>query len=470
MDTITTLTEKFKAGTYTPTEAVAYSLKKIKEENTDINAFLHVYEDAIEQAKVADELYKKGGDVPPLAGVPIAIKNNILIKGKKATAGSKILENYTAVYDATIIKRLREAGAIFVGSTNMDEFASGSSTEKSAFGVTKNPLDTSRVPGGTSGGSAAAVAMGAVPAAIGTDTGGSVRQPAAFCGLVGFKPTYGAVSRYGIVAQGSSLDQAGPLTRTVADAELLHSVMSGVDAQDATTIAVDTYEKKTEKSSYTFGIPRGFLADGVDEDILECFNKQIKKLEEAGHAVIDVDLPLYEKGLGAYYIVMFAEMASNLARFDGIRYGLSEEGDSLLDVYEKSRAAGFGAEVKRRILLGTYVLSSGYYDAFYGKAQIVRKKMRHELTETFKKVDFLMTPTTPTPAFKIGDKKDPLAMYRQDIFTVPVNLTGVPALTFPMGIVKREEKELPIAVQYIATHGDDHRLFALGKQMYDTTL
>lgn len=470
METIKTLTEKFKAGTYTPSEAMAESLSIITEKNEDINAFLHIYEDAVDQAKLADELYKNGGELPPLTGVPIAIKNNILIKGKKATAGSKILENYTAVYDATIIQRLREAGAIFIGSTNMDEFASGSSTEKSAFGVTKNPLDTARVPGGTSGGSAAAVAMDAVPAAIGTDTGGSVRQPAAFCGLVGYKPTYGAVSRYGIVAQGSSLDQAGPLTRTVADAELIHSVMSGVDTQDATSITDDTYEKKAEKESYTFGVPRGFLADGVDEDILECFNQQIESLKAAGHTVIDVDLPLYEKGLGAYYIVMFAEMASNLARFDGIRYGLSEDGDTLLDVYEKSRAAGFGAEVKRRILLGTYVLSSGYYDAFYGKAQIVRRKMRQELAEVFEKIDFIMTPTTPTPAFKIAEQKDPLAMYRQDIFTVPVNLTGVPALTFPMGSVTRDEKQLPVAVQYIATHGDDHRLFAIGKQIYDTTL
>ncbi len=470
METIKTLTDKYKTGTYTPSEAVAESLKVIKEKNGDVHAFLHVYEDAIEQAKVADELYKKGGELPPLTGVPIAVKNNILIDGKKATAGSKILEDYTAVYDATIITRLREAGAIFIGSTNMDEFASGSSTEMSAFGATKNPLDPSMVPGGTSGGSAAAVAMNAVSAAIGTDTGGSVRQPAAFCGLVGYKPTYGAVSRYGIVAQGSSLDQAGPLTRTVADAELLHTIMSGVDTQDATSITEDTYELKPEKESYTFGVPRGFLADGVDEDILDCFNDQIESLKAAGHKVVDIDLPLYEKGLGAYYIVMFAEMASNLARFDGIRYGLSEDGENLLDVYENSRAKGFGPEVKRRILLGTYVLSSGYYDAFYGKAQIVRRKMRQELAEAFEKIDFILTPTTPTPAFKLGEQKDPLAMYRQDIFTVPVNLTGVPALTFPMGVVKRGEKELPVGVQYIGTHGDDHRLFAVGKQMYDTTL
>lgn len=467
MDTITTLRKKFLDGSAKPSEVVKKSLETIKKSDEDIHAFLDVYEDSVETAETADKKYSDKDTDQPLLGVPIAIKNNILIKGKKATAGSKILENYTATYDATIIKRLKDAGAIIVGSTNMDEFASGSSTENSAFGLTRNPLDTDRVPGGTSGGSAAAVAMGAVPVAIGTDTGGSVRQPAAFCGLVGFKPTYSAVSRHGLIAQGSSLDQAGPLANSVADVELLHNVMSGVDEMDATTIHEDTYEKKSEKESYTFGVPRGFLNDGVDEDVLEAFQKHIEELKTAGHTVVDVDLPLYEKGLAAYYIVMFAEMSSNLARFDGIRYGLSAEGDNLLDVYEKSRAEGFGAEIKRRILLGTYVLSSGYYDAYYGKAELVRRKMRAELDTTFAKVDFILTPTTPTPAFKIAEKKDPLAMYRQDIFTVPVNLTGVPALTFKMAEVERDGKQLPVGVQYIASHGDDSRLFAIGKTVYD---
>jgi aspartyl-tRNA(Asn)/glutamyl-tRNA(Gln) amidotransferase subunit A len=470
LKTITELRAAFIALTYTPTEAVEESLKVIAEKNGDINAFLDVYGDAREAAVVATNLYKEGGELPPLLGIPVAIKNNILIKGKRATGASKILENYTATYDATIIKRLRDAGAIFVGATNMDEFAMGGSTENSAFGVTKNPLDTTRVPGGSSGGSAAAVAMGAVPAAIGTDTGGSIRQPASYCGLVGFKPTYGAVSRYGLMAMGSSLDQAGPMTNTVADAELLHEVMAGLDSYDATTIDHDTYPKLEDKKSYTFGVPRPFLKNGVDADILESFEAHVELLKSQGHTVIDIDLPLFEKGLAAYYIVMPAEVSSNLARYDGIRYGFSAEGKNLLDVYQQSRAQGFGAEVKRRILLGTHVLSSGYYDAYYGKAELVRRKMRQEIAEVFKTVDIILTPTAPTPAFKIGEQEDPLAMYSQDIFTVPVNLTGVPALTFPMGTVERDGIALPVGVQYIAPLGGDARLFHIGKKIYDEQL
>ncbi len=468
MNTLSTLRQQFVTGQYTPTQAVEASLKNISEQNADINAFLHVYDEALEEAKLATIRYQKeGNDAPALLGMPIAVKNNILVKGKPATGASKILENYAAVYDATIVKRLKAAGAIIVGDTNMDEFAMGGSTENSAFGVTKNPLDTSRVPGGSSGGSAAAVAMGAVPAAIGTDTGGSVRQPASYCGLVGFKPTYGAVSRYGLMAMGSSLDQAGPLTHTVADAQLLHEVMAGVDEMDATTIDTDTYPDVPTKDTYTFGVPRSFMKDGVDPDVMTAFDAHIESLKAAGHTVVDIDLPLFEKGLAAYYIVMPAEVSSNLARYDGIRYGLSAEGDNLLDVYEKSRSQGFGAEVKRRILLGTHVLSSGYYDAYYGKAELARTKMREELSEVFKTVDVILTPTAPTPAFKIGEQADPLAMYRQDIFTVPVNLTGVPALTFPMGTVLRDDKTLPVGVQYIAPHGGDARLFSLGKKVYD---
>lgn len=470
LKTLTELRAAFIAGTYTPTQAIEESLKVIADKNADINAFLDVYEDARISAAVATDSYKKGGDLPPLLGMPIAIKNNILIKGKKATGASKILENYTATYDATIIKRLRDAGAIFVGATNMDEFAMGGSTENSAFGVTKNPLDTKRVPGGSSGGSAAAVAMGAVPAAIGTDTGGSIRQPASYCGLVGFKPTYGAVSRYGLMAMGSSLDQAGPMTHTVADAELLHTVMAGLDTHDATTIASDTYPILPEKITYTFGVPRAFMKNGVDADVLEVFEKHLELLKSQGHTIVDIDLPLFEKGLAAYYIVMPAEVSSNLARYDGIRYGFSVDGEKLLDVYQKSRAQGFGAEVKRRILLGTHVLSSGYYDAYYGKAELVRRKMREELEEVFKTVDLILTPTAPTPAFKIGEQEDPLAMYSQDIFTVPVNLTGVPAISFPMGTVNREEIALPVGVQYIAPLGGDSRLFSIGKKVYDEQL
>lgn len=468
MKTISDLRAKFIAGDYTPVDAVEEVLAVIKEKDDDIHAFLDVYEDALDEAKKATKEYKeKGKDTPPLLGVPIALKNNILVKGRKATGASKILENYKAVYDATIVAKLKEAGAIIVGATNMDEFAMGGSTENSAFGPTKNPVDTERVPGGSSGGSAASVAMGAVPVAIGTDTGGSIRQPASYCGIVGFKPTYGAVSRYGLMAMGSSLDQAGPLTNTVADAELVHDIMSGLDKMDGTTIDKDTYPELPVKEKYTFGVPKHFLADGIDPDVLQAFNDHIELLKKAGHEIVDIELPLFEQGLASYYIVMPAEVSSNLARYDGIRYGHSAEGDTLLDVYEKSRAEGFGAEVKRRILLGTYVLSAGYYDAYYGKAELVRKKMREELKEVFKKVDIILTPTTPTPAFKLGEKSDPLAMYKQDIFTVPVNLTGVPALSFPMGEVERDKKSLPVGVQYIGPHGSDSKLFAIGKTVYD---
>lgn len=324
------------------------------------------------------------------------------------------------------------------------------------------------MPGGSSGGSAAAVAMGAVSAALGTDTGGSVRQPASFCGLVGFKPTYGSVSRYGLMAMGSSFDQAGPLTTTVA--ERIHAVISGVDPMDSTTIDTDTYPEIPLKEKYTIGVPKEFLGAGIDVDVLEVFNAHIAFLKEEGHTVVDIELPLFEKGLAAYYISNPAEVSSNLARYDGMRYGLSVEGESLLDVYEKTRAEGFGPEVKRRILLGTYVLSSGYYDAYYAKAEAVRDLMRAELKEVFTHVDMVLTPSAPTPAFKLGEISDPMALYKQDIFTVPVNLAGVPAISIPGGVVERDGVALPVGVQYIAPHGGDSRLFDLGKKIYDSKL
>jgi aspartyl-tRNA(Asn)/glutamyl-tRNA(Gln) amidotransferase subunit A len=467
---VSALLGDFRSGATTPEVAVAASLAVIAKSDPDIHAFLETYEkEATAAAALATEQYKKGTTTPPLLGLPIAIKNNILIKGKRATAGSKILENYVASYDATIVRRLREAGAIFVGSTNLDEFAMGSSTEHSAFGLTRNPLAPARVPGGSSGGSAAAVAMGAVPAAIGTDTGGSIRQPASYCGLVGFKPTYGALSRYGLMAMGSSLDQAGPLTHTVADTALLYRVMAGQDPYDATTFDLSP-TSYTPGTPLTFGVPRGFLKDGIDPDVRALFNAHVELLKAAGHYVVDIELPLYEQGLAAYYIVMPAEVSSNLARYDGMRYGRRAEGSDLLSVYENTRAAGFGAEVKRRILLGTYVLSSGYYDAYYKKAELVRSKMRAELAGVFSTVDIILTPTTPTPAFTIGEQSDPLSMYRQDIFTVPVNLTGIPALSFPMGKVTRADCALPVGVQYSAPLGTDTRLLQIGEAIYDVTL
>lgn len=468
---ITELRKKFITGETTPSQALAAAMEVIAKKDGDIHAFLDVYDDQEAEAAKATDLYKKNGaEMLPLLGVPIAIKNNILMKGKRATGGSKILENYIASYDATIVEKLKSAGAIIIGSTNLDEFAMGSSTENSAFGPTKNPHDLTRVPGGSSGGSAAAVAMEAVVAAIGTDTGGSIRQPASYCGLVGMKPTYGAISRYGLMAMGSSLDQAGTLTNSVADADLLFNVMSGLDAKDMTTISADTYPAVPIKKNYKIGVPRAFLKEGIDPDVMAVFEAKLAELKSAGHEIVDIDLPLFEAGLAAYYIVMPAEVSSNLARYDGIRYGVREEGKDLMDTYLNSRASGFGREAKRRILLGTYVLSSGYFDAYYGKAEAVRIKMREELANVFNEVDFVVTPTAPTPAFKLGEKEDPMAMYRQDIFTVPVNLTGVPALSIPMGTVEREGKMLPVGIQFIAPHSGEARLFDLGKTTYDSNL
>ena len=466
--TITDLRKKFIEGSYTPLDAYTDARKVIDTDDEDINAFIEVFEDARESAVTATERYEKEGEsTPMLLGMPIAIKNNILIKGKKTTAASKMLANYIAPYDATVITRLKEQGALFTGGTNLDEFAMGSSTENSAFGVTKNPIDRTRVPGGSSGGSGAAVAMGASVAALGTDTGGSVRLPASFCGIVGFKPTYGRISRHGLIAMGSSLDQAGTLTNSVRDSELLFDVLKGKDRFDATTIGEDTYPKVQTKEKYRIGIPRDFLQEGMDADVLEVFNANVSQLVNEGHEVVDVSLPLMKRGLAAYYIVMPAEVSSNLARYDGMRYGLRVDGDDLLQEYMKTRAEGFGAEVKRRILLGTYVLSAGYYDAHYGKAENVRTMMRAELNHVYETVDLIMTPTAPTPAFKIGEKSDPLSMYLADIFTVPVNLTGVPAISVPGGTVDRDGAQLPVGIQYIAPHAGDERLFDFGKKVYD---
>ncbi len=472
MKTVAQFREDFITGRVSPNEVVKESLSVIKNKNKNINAFLFEYgEEAEDLAKRAGDIYRQCDyNKLPLLGIPVAVKNNILVKGKTITAASKILENYQSVYDATIIKRLKAAGAIIVGATNLDEFAMGSSTENSAFGATKNPLDESRVPGGSSGGSAAAVAMGSVPVAIGTDTGGSIRQPASFCGLVGFKPTYGAVSRYGLIAMGSSLDQAGPLANTVADVALLHEIMSGKDKYDATTFDKGTYPKIDNKDKYTFGVPEHLLSSGVDESVSNLFHKHLELLKSLGHEIKEVELPLFEQGLSAYYIVMPAEVSSNLARYDGIRYGLSIQANDLLSVYKKSRSQGFGTEVKRRILLGTYVLSSGYYDAYYGKAQIVRNQMRSQLDNVLREVDFIVTPTTPTPAFKFGEKSDPLSMYKQDIFTVPANLTGVPALTFPMGEVSVGVGNMPVGIQYLSRWGTDLNLLSLGVDIYDKNI
>jgi len=466
--TITELRKKFIEGSYTPLDAYTDMQSVIDAREAEVHAYIDIFKEAKADAEKATEMYASlGENAPMLLGMPLAIKNNILIKGKRATAASRILENYVAPYDATIIARMKEHSPVFIGTTNLDEFAMGSSTENSAFGVTKNPIDTTRVPGGSSGGSGAAVAMGSAVAALGTDTGGSVRLPASFCGLVGYKPTYGAISRYGLIAMGSSLDQAGTFTHSVRDAEIIFDAISGKDTYDATTIKKDTYPEVPLKEKYRIGIPRDFLAEGMDADVLVAFEKEVERLASLGHEIVDVSLPLMKRGLAAYYIVMPAEVSSNLARYDGVRFGLHKEGKNLLEDYMLTRAEGFGDEVKRRILLGTYVLSAGYYDAYYGKAELVREMMRAEMNEVFKTVDIFMTPTAPTPAFKIGEKKDPLSMYLADIFTVPVNLTGVPAISIPGGTVNREGIELPVGVQYITPHAGDARLFDFGKKIFD---
>ncbi len=471
--TIAELRAAYTSGDTTPTAVVEVCLAIIAKHNKELNIYIDVWaEEAKAAAAEATKQYQSEAvdTLPPLLGIPYALKSNVLYYGKRATAGSKMLENYKASYDAMVVKKLNASGAICLGTTNMDEFAMGSATMSSYFGPTKNPIDPSRVPGGSSGGSAAAVALGSVPMAIGTDTGGSIRQPASYCGVVGFKPTYGAVSRYGLIAMGSSLDQAGPLTKTVADASLVHSIIAGLDPADATTIAEDTYAAVDSKDFYRIGVPRAMMRSGVDADILTGFEAHIKELKDAGHDVVDIELPLFEQGLAAYYIVMPAEVSSNLARYDGIRYGHSEVGDTLRDGYDATRAVGFGDEVKRRILLGTHVLSSGYVDAYYGKAEQVRVLMREELAAVFQQVDLILTPTAPTPAFTFNENTDPLAMYAQDIFTVPVNLTGVPALSIPAGTVERDGKQLPYGVQYIAPHGGDARLFSFGTKLYDERL
>src|SRR3990167_4864820 len=459
---ITEAARKLGAKEISALDLVRACLKNIEVRDKSLNAYLEVFDDVEAQAKKADERRAKG-ESHPLLGIPFAIKDNILIKGRRAGAASKILEGYVASYDATVIKKLKDAGAIFLGRTNMDEFAHGSSTENSAYGPTKNPFDEERVPGGSSGGSAAALAAHMALGSLGTDTGGSIREPASCCGLVGLKPTYGAVSRSGLIAMGSSLDQAGPLTKTVADAELIFNTIKGEDPLDSTSIGEHTYAKKS--AGRRIGVPRRLFVEGVDQDVLKNFETSLERLKKKGYEIVDIALPSASLALAVYYIVMPAEVSTNLARFDGVRYGLSLKGTSLYEDYAKTRGEGFGPEVRRRVMLGTYVLSAGYYDAYYGKATIARKQLAAEVTRVLEEVDCIANPTTPTPAFKIGEKSDPLSMYLADIFTVTANLTGNPAISIPMGSVTRDGKELPVGIQFTAAHGDEAALFAAGKAL-----
>ena len=444
--------------------AQAY-LDNISKVNSDINAYLEVYDDVLAQADIADKNIAEG-KLGPLIGIPISIKDNILISGKKVTAASKILEGYVAPYDATVIKKLKAAGAIFLGRTNMDEFAMGGSTENSAFGVTKNPRDATRVSGGSSGGSVASVAMDGALASLGSDTGGSVREPASFCGMVGLKPTYGGVSRHGLMAMGSSLDVIGPVTKTVTDSEIIWNAIKGQDGLDSTTYGEGIYPKKESKGKLTIGVPYHILEKGgISKEAREVFDNSIEKLKTDGYDVKEIELPNIEYSLAVYYILMPAEVSSNLSRFDGVKYGLHVEGDNLLADYLKTRGAGFGPEVRRRILIGTYVLSAGYHDAYYNKALVLRQKISSDFAKAFSEVDIIATPTTTGSAFKIGEKaNDPLSLYLEDIFTVPANIVGIPAISVPSGSLNIDGKELPLGIQFMAPHGCENLLFNAGKK------
>ncbi len=461
--TITAAAKGLRAKEFTVRELWDACANVARERNPELNAYLELFDaDDAAIAAAQKRIDGEGAAAPILCGIPLAIKDNILIEGRIASAASKMLANHVATYDATVIEKLKVAGALFLGRTNMDEFAMGSSTENSAYGVSKNPHDLTRVPGGSSGGSASAVAAHAALAALGTDTGGSIRQPAAHCGLVGFKPTYGRVSRSGAIALGSSLDQIGPLAKSVADAKALYETIAGPDSLDATSITESTYATPTEKESLTIGVPYHLLTEGIEPEVRAHFDTTLKQLEAKGHRLVEVSLPTSGHALPVYYVIMPAEASTNLARYDGIRYGRAERGDSLLADYVSSRTEGFGPETTRRILLGTFVLSSGYIDAYYRKADAAREVLTKEYDEAFTTCDVIAFPTTPSPAFKFGEKTDPVSMYLEDVFTVTANLTGMPALSVPMGMVEREGKHLPTGIHFTAPKGAEAVLFKIG--------
>jgi len=454
--TIFELHRLFEDKKVSPVEVTEYFLKKIDKEDKDIKAFLSVdKEESISQAKEAEKKFNQGKTENILMGIPGAIKDNILIRNKKTTAGSLILKDYLGSYDATVINKLRNYGpAVILGKTNLDEFAMGSSTEYSAFHPTRNPHDLNRVPGGSSGGSAAAVAAGECLFALGSETNGSVRLPAAFCGIVGLKPTYGSVSRSGLIAMTSSLDVIGPMTKTVKEASLVFEAISGRDSLDSTSfedydvISQEEIFKKNPKE-ITIGVASEYFSEGLDKEIKEMVQKTLDQLSDNGFSVKKVSLPNTGNALAAYYIIMPAEVSANMARYDGIRYGGSvrnKNNKDLLDVYLNTRKEMLGTEVKRRIMLGTYVLSAGYYDAYYSKAQAVKEVLKSEFLEVFKEVDVLVAPVSPTPAFKFGEKTKPVDMYLTDIFTSASSLAGLPAISLPRG---KNKDGLPMAIQII---------------------
>jgi len=444
-------------------EVVKSLLAAIEQKDGRLHSYLHLNPEALAEAEKVDGKISGGEKPGCMEGIPVAVKDNICMRGMPATCASRILQNFYPPYDATVIEKMKNAGAIVVGKTNMDEFAFGSSTESSAFGPTRNPFDETRVPGGSSGGSAAATGANLCFGALGSDTGGSIRQPAAFCGVVGLKPTYGRVSRYGLIAFASSLDQIGPITKDVRDACILMNVISGRDERDSTSVDINvpdyTAFLKEDVSGLRVGIPEEYLSSGIEEPVRERTDEIIRLVEKLGVEVRRISLPHTRYGIAVYYIVATAEASSNLARFDGVKYGFRTSNyRNLQEMYMNTRGEGFGSEAKRRIILGTYVLSAGYYDAYYMKAQKVRALIRKDFTEAFREVDVIITPTTPELPFMLGEKKeDPLRMYLSDIFTANINLAGLPAMNLPVGFVN----SLPVGVQIIAPHFREERIFEI---------
>lgn len=472
--TLAELQRKFTAGEVTASEIVRAYWLRITQVEPKVKAYLTQCKDAaLAQAAELDEKLKGWRRTAPMMAMPLAVKDNICTQGVRTTCASRMLEQFTPPYDATVVGKLREQGYILVGKTNLDEFAMGSSTENSAFGASRNPWNVQTVPGGSSGGSAAAVAADECAAALGSDTGGSIRQPAAFCGVVGVKPTYGRVSRYGLVAFASSLDQIGPITKDVTDAALLLGVIAGYDPRDSTSANVPVPDylkalKRKDLKRVKVGVPVEYFGEGLDPEVEQAVRTAIEGLRELGADVREVSLPRTDAAVATYYVIATAEASSNLARYDGVKYGTrAKESRDLLEMYVKTRAEGFGAEVKRRIMLGTYVLSAGYYDAYYGKAQAVRTLIREDFQSAFEDVDVLVTPVTPTPAFKFGEKvQDPLQMYLSDIYTISVNLAGLPAIALPCGFSKAG---LPIGMQLIGRAFEEDLLLRAAHAYEQTT-
>lgn len=462
--TIHELKEKLATGETTAIEIIDSVFRRIDAVEGRVHSYVTLLrESAWEEAQRADEEIRKGNG-KDLTGIPLAVKDLMCTKGVRTTCGSKILENFIPPYDGTVVRKLREAGAVFVGKANMDEFAMGSSTETSHDGITRNPWDLERIPGGSSGGSAAAVAADECIAATGSDTGGSIRQPAALCGVVGMKPTYGRVSRYGLVAFASSLDQIGPFTKDVEDCAIMMNVMAGYDWQESTSVPEEVPDYRTfigkDIKGWSVGIPKEYFIGGIDPEVEAAVKAAINRIEELGAKCVEISLPHTDYCVAVYYIIAPAEASSNLARYDGVRYGYrSKDSRDLMDMFKKSRSQGFGNEVKRRIMLGTYALSSGYYDAYYKKASQVRALIRRDFDEAFKACDVILTPTSPTPAFKIGEKTDdPLQMYLSDVFTISANLAGIPGISVPCGFTK---DGLPLGVQFLGSHFQEGKLIRI---------